>query len=312
MTLQSYQHMRQRSPEQFPIEKIVCLLKGSILGLGDGFGRLCDGSFHGGFLPNKASLYLYRTIQSHLLQATFRSNCEYKGALPPCISPGIFRFHAKAGCCKLRSGQPEDRATQGCDLSAELEAGAGSGGYQKPSAPLKEKLPMDPKKDLKPCPFCGSNIVHTRATIVLGTWVTIVECSTCPAQMQSDTHDAAISRWNARAYDFTVQRMNNHLKQVIVHALHCEIIGTSIPTRNSCVMRVALHLSWACRAFHDSDPRPKHYGGASVHDVASAKRAGLQVLFGVHWKFFFEWSGRFLIPSATSPGLDRKSVVCGK
>ena len=100
-----------------------------------------------------------------------------------------------------------------------------------------------------------------------------------------------------------------HLFQVIVHALHCEIIGTSIPTRNSCVMRVALHLSWACRAFHDSDPRPKHYGGASVHDVASAKRAGLQVLFGVHWKFFFEWSGRFLIPSATSPGLQLGAQV---
>ena len=48
-----------------------------------------------------------------------------KGALPPCISPGIFRFRAGAGWATMRSGQPEDRAMQGCNPSAALEAGAG-------------------------------------------------------------------------------------------------------------------------------------------------------------------------------------------
>ena len=64
---------------------------------------------------------LKRVNQNH---ATKSRN---KGALPPCRSPGIFRFRAKAGWSELRSGQPEDRAMQGCNPSAELEAGAGGG-----------------------------------------------------------------------------------------------------------------------------------------------------------------------------------------
>ena len=43
---------------------------------------------------------------------------ENKGALPPCISPGIFRFDAKAGGFMIRSAVTEDRALQGCNLSA--------------------------------------------------------------------------------------------------------------------------------------------------------------------------------------------------
>jgi hypothetical protein len=50
----------------------------------------------------------------------------YKWALPPCISPVILRFPVEAGRCKLPAGQREDKALQGCNLSAALEAGAGS------------------------------------------------------------------------------------------------------------------------------------------------------------------------------------------
>jgi len=50
---------------------------------------------------------------------------DNKGAPPPCLSPGIFRFCARAGSVMLRVGQPEDKALQGCNLSAALEAGAG-------------------------------------------------------------------------------------------------------------------------------------------------------------------------------------------
>jgi hypothetical protein len=63
-----------------------------------------------------------------------------KGALPPCISLGIFRFRAKAGRCKLPAGQPEDKALQGCNLSAALEAGAGSEGLKSALAPPSQPV----------------------------------------------------------------------------------------------------------------------------------------------------------------------------
>jgi hypothetical protein len=45
-----------------------------------------------------------------------------------------FHFPAVVCCANLRTGQPEDRATQGCDPSAELEAEAGAVALLLPSS----------------------------------------------------------------------------------------------------------------------------------------------------------------------------------
>jgi len=56
--------------------------------------------------------------------------------------------------------------------------------------------------------------VRSRTALHSGGWSTYVECSTCPVQMQSDYLEAALSRWNTRAYDPTVNRMVAHTRQV--------------------------------------------------------------------------------------------------
>ena len=83
-----------------------------------------------------------------------------KGALP-LVYPGIFRFHAKVeevicrfsvepGYGKLLTGQPEDRAMQGCDPSAALEAEAGRDGRN--AAPVAfNVVPSDQREDSWTC-----------------------------------------------------------------------------------------------------------------------------------------------------------------
>ncbi|MGB7549022.1 MAG: Lar family restriction alleviation protein [Terracidiphilus sp.] len=73
---------------------------------------------------------------------------------------------------------------------------------------------MDKKDEFKPCPFCGSEVIHTRVAHTSGGWSTFIECSTCPVEMPSDNLGAARSRWNTRAYDPTVNRVVAHSKQV--------------------------------------------------------------------------------------------------
>ena len=46
------------------------------------------------------------------------ATADHKGALPPCVSPGIFRFAAKAGGVKMQTAVTEDRALLGSNLSA--------------------------------------------------------------------------------------------------------------------------------------------------------------------------------------------------
>jgi hypothetical protein len=62
---------------------------------------------------------------------SIRSTMTKKGASAqasaPCICPEFFRFPARAGWVKIQAGQPEDRAMQGCNPIAALEAGAGEG-----------------------------------------------------------------------------------------------------------------------------------------------------------------------------------------
>lgn len=59
-----------------------------------------------------------------------------QGDLLPCKPPWIFRFRAKVGRCKLPVGQPEDKAQQGCNLSAALVLVASCRGNLK--GPLEE------------------------------------------------------------------------------------------------------------------------------------------------------------------------------
>jgi Lar family restriction alleviation protein len=73
---------------------------------------------------------------------------------------------------------------------------------------------MEKKPDLKPCPFCGGEEIHTRIASVAGAWVTFVECSRCPAGVTGDLERFAVESWNTRAYDPTVSRVVAHMKQV--------------------------------------------------------------------------------------------------
>src|ERR1035438_10513487 len=58
-----------------------------------------------------------------------------RGLCPLVYPPGILRFRAGAGCVTMHSGQPEDRAMQGCNPRAALEAGPG-GAWQHASRSL--------------------------------------------------------------------------------------------------------------------------------------------------------------------------------
>ncbi len=73
---------------------------------------------------------------------------------------------------------------------------------------------MYKKVEGKPCPFCGCTEIQTYTFLHVGGWTTNVECARCPAQMPSDTVQAALERWNTRAYDSTVQGARAHMMQM--------------------------------------------------------------------------------------------------
>jgi Lar family restriction alleviation protein len=73
---------------------------------------------------------------------------------------------------------------------------------------------MEKKAELKPCPFCGHSDVQIRPIVLAGTWATAVDCPSCFAQVTGDIEAYAISNWNSRAYDPTVDGAVAYMKQV--------------------------------------------------------------------------------------------------
>jgi hypothetical protein len=74
---------------------------------------------------------------------------------------------------------------------------------------------MEKEVGLRLCPFCGHWDVRTRLNDG-GLWpkATFVECASCLAQVRGEYPEAAISKWNRRAYDLEVNRASAHSKQV--------------------------------------------------------------------------------------------------